>query len=209
SDLYDAIPKTVAPFGARPSLPTAWQATADNTVQRNFAAEPPKPRATQNISVAADAVNAQVRLTEVKLDALRKMAQEASVTANGLSAAIDGMAQVLRDPSSELATANQALIDLQKRNDAIIRECESARGRWKGRALAAEKQAEEALEQLQKQAETPKFVTFMGQHTPGDSVRHLAGEVMKHAADNIELAGIAVALGMVAADVDSSPRGTP
>jgi hypothetical protein len=38
-------------------------------------------------------------------------------------------------------------------------------------------------------------------------VRHLAGEVMKHAEGNMELAGLAVALRMVAADVDSLPQG--
>ena len=101
--------------------------------------------------------------------------------------------------------AQQALIDLQRRNDRLVEQCRS----WKQRAVAAEKQAEEALEQAQQAQETTDAVFFLRRRTPGDSVRYLAAEVMKHAEGNLELAGIAMALKMVAADVDSLPQGRP
>ncbi len=198
-DLFSGLP--VAP--RNPAMPTAWQATADNTVHRHYAEAPAKPKASLSVGGAADAVNAQVKLTEHKLDALRSMAREASVTADGLALAVEGMAEVLRGPGKELATAQQALIDLQRRNDALIEQCRS----WKQRATTAEKQAKEALEQAQKSVQAPGLVIFHRKRTPGDSVRFLAAEVMKHAEGNIELAGIAVALRMVATDVDSLPQG--
>jgi septal ring factor EnvC (AmiA/AmiB activator) len=179
-----------------PGLPYAWQATADNRVTRHFA-----PRA------ATSAVNAgeQVRVVDHKLQTLQRLMSTSRTEVDELESRIRNLVHDFRAPESELATANQALIDLQKRNDAIIKEC----GRWKARALAAEKQAEEALEQAQKQVETPNAVFFLRRRTPGDSVRYLASEVMKHAEGNLELAGLAMALKMVAADVDSLPQGTP
>jgi septal ring factor EnvC (AmiA/AmiB activator) len=194
SDLYDSIPKTVGP--SRGILPAAWEATFDNRVTRHYA-----PRA------HTSAVNAgeQVRVVDHKLKTLQTLLGTSRAEVDELEKRLRDLVHDFRAPESELATANQALIDLQKRNDAVIAEC----GRWKKRALAAEKQAEEALEQAQKQAETPNVVTFIRRGTPGNSVRYLAAEVMKHAADNLELAGIAMALKMVAADVDSPQQGTP
>jgi septal ring factor EnvC (AmiA/AmiB activator) len=177
-------------------LPYAWQATADNRVTRHYAP-----------AAGPAAVNAgeQVRVVDHKLNTLKTLLGTSAKEVAELEKRVNTIVAAMRGPESELATANQALIDLQKRNDAVIAEC----GRWKKRALAAEKQAEEALEQAQKQAETPSAVFFIRRRTPGDSVRYLAGEVMKHAEGNLELAGLAQCLRMVAVDVDSLPQGTP
>lgn len=188
SDLYDAIPKTVPPMQG--VLPSAWQATANNGVARHYTG-----------TAAVD----QAKIGKHRINGLRNRLVGASAAIDNMLKGLDEMDAVMAGaPSEELATAQQALIDLQKRNDGLIRECR----RWKARAEAAEKQAEEALEQAQKQAETPEAVFFIRRRTPGDSVRYLAGEVMKHVGENMELAGVAMALKMVATDVDSLPQGS-
>jgi len=166
----------------------AWQATADNRVTRHY--------------TGADAAD-QVKIGKYRINGLRNRLVGASASIDNILRGLDEMDAVLAGaPSEELATAQQALVDLQRRNDHLVEQCRS----WKQRAVAAEKQAEEALEQAQKQVKTP-HVFFDRQGTPGDSVRYLAAEVMKHAEGNLELAGIAMALKMVAADVDSLPQG--
>lgn len=181
-------------FTPRPATVEAWEATADNTVRRHYA----DPR---TIS--------QAKVGKQRINDLRSRLVDTSATIDKILKELDEMdAVVAGAPSEELATAQQALLDLQKRNDNLIKQCQS----WKKRAADAEAGLERAsgiIEQVQKQAETPNFVTFVRRGTPGDSVRYLAGEVMKYAHDNIELAGIAVALRMVGADVDSLPQGRP
>jgi hypothetical protein len=190
-ELFEGIPKTVAPRRGMVSmpLPAAWQATADNRVTRHY--------------TGTDAAE-QAKVGKQRINDLRTRLVATSATIDKILREVDEMdAVVAGAPSEELATAEQALIDLQNRNDNLIRECR----RWKQRATTAEKQAEEALEKAQKQAEMPDAVHFLRGRTPGDSVRYLAGEAMKHAGGNLELAGVAIALKMVAADVDNLPQG--
>ncbi|MEU9405640.1 hypothetical protein AB0E08_08035 [Streptomyces sp. NPDC048281] len=195
-DFYLGIPSTVSERqGSLPAvmgLPAAWQATADNLVTRHYAP-----------GAGASAVNAgdQVRIVDHKLQTLQKLMSTSRTEVDELENRLRVLVSDFRAPDSELATANQALLDLQKRNEKIIGEC----GRWKKRAT----DAEAALEEIQKNPETPNYVTFIRKGTPGDSVRYLAAEVMKHAEGNLDLAGLAVALRMTAADVDSLPQGTP
>jgi hypothetical protein len=193
-ELFSGIPSRV---GAKtPPLPMAWQATFDNKVTRHYAP-----------AAGTAAVNAgeQVRVVDHKIRTLQTLLGTSRTALLDLEKRVGGIVTAMSGPESELATANQALLDLQKRNDAVIAECR----RWKQRALTAEKQAEESLERAQNQAEEPEVVFFIRRRTPGDSVRYLAAEAMKHAEGNLELAGIAMALKMVAADVDSLPQGTP
>ncbi|QDN94881.1 hypothetical protein FNV58_00710 (plasmid) [Streptomyces sp. RLB1-9] len=200
-----------------PGLPYAWQATADNSVTRHY---------TPKAGMTAEKAGEQVRVVHHKLQTLQKLMGTSRTEADELEKRIRDLVADFRAPESELATANQALLDLQKRNDAVIAECR----RWKERSEqqrytvsnalglgsgaswpAIYERAAELFEKTLATPETPNVVTFIRQRTPGDSVRHLAGEIMKHAGPdgNIELAGIAVALRMVAADVDSLPQGTP
>jgi SMC interacting uncharacterized protein involved in chromosome segregation len=178
-------------------LPAAWEATANNQVTRHYT-----PKAGMTAEKAAE----QVRVVDHKVRTLSTLLGTSKTAVLELEKRVGEIAAAMRGPESELATANQALIDLQKRNDNLIKQCRM----WKQRTEEAKQTAERyetELNRARQQAETPNFVTFIRQRTPGDSVRHLAGEVMKHAEGNMELAGLAVALRMVAADVDSLPQG--
>lgn len=209
-ELFAGIPKTVGPRRGMVSLPlpSAWQATADNKVTRHYTS-----------TAAAE----QAKIGKHRINGLRNRLVGASAAIDNILKGLDEMDAVMAGaPSEELATAEQALIDLQKRNDALIRECR----RWKERSEEQRSNVSEALglgngapwaaiyeraAELfagEKQQETPSAVFFIRRRTPGDSVRYLAGEVMKHAEGNLELAGVAMALKMVAADVDDLPQGT-
>lgn len=202
-DMYAGIPSTVAPRQPRvpEPLPAAWQATADNKVTRHYTS-----------TAAAE----QYRVGEQRIGDLRTRLVGTSAAIDKILRELDEMDRVLAGaPSKELAaaqqevaTAQQALVDLKKRNDNLIVQCRQ----WKKRATdaeAARERAEDMAEQLQRQQpQTPNAVYFIRKGTPGDSVRFLAGEVMKHAVNNLELAGTAMALNMVAADVDSLPQGS-
>lgn len=186
--------------------PTAWQATADNTVERLYTEIPENPRP-KTLDSAAEAVNAQVKFTEQKLDALRSMAREASVTADSLFKAVDGMIEALRAPGTELAKALETIAELEKVNARIVEQAGQHKRRNRELKGAVDR-AQGMIDELQKAAPPmPDSIFFLRKRTPGDSVRYLAGEVMKRAADNIELAGIAMALNMAAVDVDSLPQG--
>jgi hypothetical protein len=198
-ELYFQIPgstKVASPPMAPgvPTLPTAWEATADNGVTRHY---------TPEAGMTAEKAGEQVRVVQT----LKGLAATTRTEADELEKRIRDLVADFRAPESELATANQALIDLQKRNDQLIKQCRS----WKQRVEEAKRTAEmyeTKWRESQKQPETPDSVIFLRKRTPGDSVRYLAAQVMKHAADNMDLAGVAVALGMVAADVDNLPQGT-
>jgi hypothetical protein len=204
-ELFAGIPaKAVRTFPTAPAstvLPAAWQATADNKVTRHY-----------TDTGAAE----QAKVGTQRINSLRRSLVAASATIDKLLKGADEMDAVMAGaPSEELAVAEQALIDLQKRNDGLIKQCQM----WKRQALAHSKRKEELeaaleraqdmAEQLQKQPQTPSFVAFIRKGTPGDSVRYLSSEVMKHAEGNLDLAGIAIALRMLAVDVDSLPQGTP
>jgi septal ring factor EnvC (AmiA/AmiB activator) len=202
-DTYAGIPSTVSgrerALPASTSLPTAWQATADNKVTRHFSAA---------ATTAAHHASDQTKVVDHRLAAMQSVLSASKEAVTELQKRVTETADALRAPDSELATAQQALLDLQKRNDQLIKQCRM----WKRRTEEAKQTAEQyetALNAAREQRETPEVMFFIRRHTPGDSVRYLAGEVMKHAEGNMELAGLAVALKMVAADVDRLPQGRP
>ena len=202
-ELYFQIPgsvkKTAPPMAPGVhTLPAAWEATADNGVTRHY---------TEKAGMTAERAGEQVRVVDHKLQTLQKLMGTSRTEVGELEKRIRDLVHDFHAPESELATANQALLDLQNRNDQLIKQCRS----WKARTEEAKRTAEmweTKWRETQNQATTPDSVIFLRKRTPGDSVRYLAGEVMKHAADNMELAGVAVALRMVAADVDNLPQGT-
>lgn len=190
-ELFSSIPRQVPPMQGVP---------ADNRVARHYTG-----------TAAAD----QAKIGKYRINGLRNRLVGASAAIDNILKGLNEMDAVMAGaPSEELAAAQQALIDLQKRNDGLIRECR----RWKGRAGEAEAKlaelkttkpeelvAREAV--LDGAAEPVPAVAFL-RRPPGDAIRYLAGEVMKHAEDNPFLAGAAMALGMVADDVDRLPQGT-
>lgn len=182
-----------------PGVPYGWQATADNSVTRHYTS-----------TTAADLG----LIGKYRIKGLRNRLVGASAAIDNILKGLDEMDAVMAGaPSEELATAQQALINLQKRNDNLIKQCRM----WKARTEEAKRTAERHEAALQRANNTvvekledaaPGDVFILRRRTPGDSVRYLAAEVMKHAEDNIELAGVAMALRMIAADVDNLPQGT-
>lgn len=177
-------------------IPMAWQATADNTVDRQFASAADK---------TAYEDDAKFRRADAALKALQTHLGTSKTAIDELEQRVRDLCHDLHAPGSELATAQQALIDLKRRNDALIEQCRW----WKRRAKDAEAKLEErdAEAKLVDLTRPVKTVSAFSHRPLGDTVRYLAGEVMKHAQDNLELAGIAMALKMVAADVDNLPQG--
>jgi hypothetical protein len=216
SDLYDSIPKTVGQGRAIVEAVTAWEATADNRVTRHYA-----PRA------GTSAVNAgeQIRVVDHKLRTLQTLLGTSKTELDKLEGRLRDLVHDFRAPESELATANQALIDLQKRNDAIIKQCRAWKERLEQQRYSVStalglgsgapwpeiyRRAAALASAVKKGTEAPvqEDVPFL-RRTPGDAIRYFAAEIMKHAEDNPFVAGCAMGLRMVADDVDNLPQGRP
>jgi chromosome segregation ATPase len=212
-ELFASIPRTAESRGgtlpASMGLPTAWEARADNLVTRHYTAK---------AGMTAEQAGEQVRVVDHKLRTLTSLLSTSKAQFDVLEGRVRDLVQDFRAPDSELATAHLALIDLQNRNDQLIKQCRS----WKQRVEEAKQKAEtyetkwrESQQQVKgvqesfdnhRLAKLREMPLLARKGTPGDSVRYLADEVMKHAADSMELAGIAVALRMVAADIDGLSR---
>jgi hypothetical protein len=94
----------------------------------------------------------------------------------------------------QFGVAQRATTRERARYEATVKEAQ--------RQAARAKEAEQALDDLR--ADTMRDVPlYPRKGTPGDTIRHLAGEVMKYAGDNHDLVGIVAALRTAAADVDS------
>ncbi|THA72443.1 hypothetical protein E6R60_26275 [Streptomyces sp. A0642] len=144
------------------SLPMAWQATADNQVDRQY----PSVRSSD----------------EEKLASVRERVRTARTVLNGLVTAVDEVSKVLQAPEAELATARQALIDLQRRNDALILEAR----RQKQRATEAEKVQ----------------TRLVAGQKPVEALRYSKRKLLGLTNSDGEIGGIAMLIGMVADDLE-------
>ncbi|MFE0490181.1 hypothetical protein [Streptomyces griseoaurantiacus] len=177
-DLYAGIPKTVPPYGTPlRAMPAAWEATFDNKVTRHY---------TQAAGTAAMNAGEQVRVVDYKLNELKELLGTSEEAVAELEKRVGDVVTAMRGPESELATAQQALVDLKKRNDRVIKECR----RWKGLAQKAEKV------QLQNRV--------IAGRTPTEALRYIADKLLARPDSDGELGGMAKFLQMVAADLDKA-----
>ncbi|PPS89508.1 hypothetical protein [Streptomyces sp. MH60] len=208
SDLYDFIPASVPPSELPPSddpLPVAWQATADNTVDRQYASA-----ADKTASEEAD----KLQTTKGALHALHTHLSASQRVLSELDPIVRDLILDLRAPANELAVARDGLAHLQRRNASLIKQCQM----WKRRTEEAKTKAEQFEAKLAELKTTkPEDTVAAGtashipvvftRRSPGDTIRYFSSEIMKHATDNLELAGLAIALRMTAAEIDNIPQG--
>ncbi|MDQ1041429.1 hypothetical protein QFZ75_007931 [Streptomyces sp. V3I8] len=153
----------------------------------------PRPVAYANASTTA-----AVAEVEAELNKLRTGLKGFSDKFVELDMTTTRMVAALRAPDGELAEARDTIAALEKRVGALIKEAQ----RQKRRAERAEITPEEI------EASKPGEVAFL-RRTPGDAIRYLAAEVMKHAEADVNafLMGAAMGLRMIADDVDRLPQG--
>lgn len=190
---------------ATASYAFAWEATPDVTVTRRHTEAVAPDDA---VSAAKDAV-AKV---QHRVDTLNRLFGASRRDIDALHDMLGDVNKALGAPKAELDMARLEIERLKRHNASIVKQAQEQ----SKRADAAERRADElgtalqraketAVEKLQAAATGDMFI--IRRRTPGDSIRYFSSEVMKHAQDNLELAGIAMAMRMTAADIDDLPQG--
>lgn len=154
------------------------------------------------------------------LDETASLGEQIRAHGTRLQDALLDSVRIAETSSAALDAADKQLKELKRTADSQARELRSYReqGRRRQEAeqarLAAEQEqatagflsAYAAGEQKLDPVAKPPSAVF-SERTQGSSIRYLALQVMKYADENIELAGIAMAMNMVAEDVDRLPQG--